>query len=110
MDCGKEISVSYGESLRLQTPTSIDTVGMTSLTFNIGKGGDLPPILSIVATFTADLITVYQEKVLIPVGEYKYQYTAIYDDGYIAKYPEPTELNPTLPIFTVTDSIDDPAV
>lgn len=109
MDCN-EISVSYGESLRLQTPMTIDTQGLVSLTFNIGKGGDLPPELSIVATVTSTLITVYEESVTIPVGAYKYQYTAVYDDGYIAKYPSPTTCNPTLPTFTVTDSIDDPVV
>ena len=106
----KVISVSYGESLRLQTPVTIDTDGLLTLTFNIGKGGELPPELSIIATITADLITVYKEKVEIPVGTYKYQYTAVYSDGYIAKYPGITQCTPELPDFIVTDSIDDPVV
>lgn len=103
----KDMFLKYGESLRLQTALTDDLAGLVSLTFYVGAGGEELPVLTSVATLTSTEATIFEEEVTIPVGEYKYQYTAIFTDGYVAKYPEINDCSTDLPAFIVTDSLDD---
>lgn len=99
--------LKYGESLRLQTALTDDLAGLVSLTFYVGLGGDALPELTSVATLTSTEATIFEDSVTIPVGQYKYQYTAVYSDGYTEKYPETDDCNAELPSFIVTDSLED---
>lgn len=101
------IYVSYGESLRLVTEITADLTDLESLTLYIGKGGDTLPSLTLTAVITADKATIYAQTIELEIGEYLYQYKAVYKDGSIDKFPEIDCCNTELPKFIVTDSIDD---
>jgi hypothetical protein len=109
MNCDN-LTVAYGESLRLTTTINSDLAGLVSLTFYVGLGGNELPILTSEATVTATEAIVYEQSINIDPGVYKYQYKAIFDDGSIEKYPELTTFDNTLPSFIVTDSIDEAEV
>jgi len=103
----KDITVTFGESLRLTTEITDDLADLQSLTFYVGLGGEALPVLTSVATVTATEATIYEQEIDIEVGSYFYQYKAVYTDGSIYKFPEVSSCNPSLPRFIVTDSLDD---
>lgn len=109
MDTIDNINIRYGASLKLTATLDSDMVGLTSLTFFISIEGDVLPILSIPAVINGNEAIVYEQELKLPLGEYKYQYTAVYNDGFIEKYPSPDECcggDCELPTLTVLESLD----
>lgn len=102
----KDINIRYGESLKLTTNITEDLEGLTSLTFYVGAGGSELPLLTSIATIDTETAVIYEESIELPIGEYYYQYTAVFDDGSIEKYPEVKSCSSTLPAFIVSDALD----
>ena len=104
------INIRYGETLKLTTTLTSDFANLTSLTFFVGLPGDNIPLLSVPATLTATTAIVEVQSFILPLGEYSYQYTAIFDDGTIEKFPNvdcgcvTDECN--LPTITVHEALD----
>lgn len=110
MDTSNDIDIRYGESLRLTTTIDSDLSGLESLTFYIGEIGSVLPVESIVATIEGSTAVIFKESITLPLGTYKYQYTAIYTDGHIEKFPSITSCESDgddgLPNFTVHEALD----
>ena len=81
------INIRYGETLKLTTTLTSDFANLTSLTFFVGLPGDTVPLISEIATLTNTEAIVEILSFILPLGEYNYQYTAVFSDGTIEKFP-----------------------
>lgn len=101
------IYVRYGETLNLEGTLDADMGDVESVTLYVGKTGPNAPKLTVQGVIEGLNVTLREEAVELPLGEYKYQINLVYTDGTIEKYPDMHRNCIELPDFIVTEVVDE---
>lgn len=100
-----KIKARYGETIPLTLTETEDGADTATITIS-----DTEIVFQKTVSFEgleADLTITAEESETIPVGEYEYMITVVYEDGAVQKYPDASCKDCGLPEFIICEANDE---